>query len=459
MNIFKNNKIMQTFIIIAMICFSMTAVAWAETDPAKEAGPVKEWAAVYGGKYNDGSRSINPAADGGYIIAGYSNTTENETTEVYLVKIDGEGKAVWSKNYGHGSYASGVEAIQTKDGGYIVAGYSLDSKTNEMDALIIKTDSGGNLEWNKTYGRELYDDAYSIVQMKDGRYAFTGSTDSFGNQSDVYFVVIDESGNIIMETHFGGPEWDDGNSLILTDDGGLALVGYTESYSPKGSMYLIKFDSNLTTEWSKSISADENIEAYNIIQTEDGGYLLTGSVIHADDKFDRYVAKLDAAGETQWKRPYGSEDYSDGSSAVQLRDAGYVLVGPTGNNSTVYWSYIQRLDRNGDEKWLYTVQEGVSTAIFDIKPSNGGGYVVAGYVTGSDEGFGGRDIIVIKYMIEDTTKTTQGTEKPVGTPAAPRTSDGGEGKSGGFCSGTSLILPLVLGSTLIAGGLLKRRHV
>ena len=248
-------------------------------------------------------------------------------------------------------YAASV--VQTVDDGYAIAGikdsfndggYSLAVYRDliilgNADAWLIKTDSSGNELWNKTYGGLNDDGAFSIVQTLDGGYALAGNTYSFsaGNNTDIWLIKTDSSGNELWNKTFGGPKDDFGYFVIQTSDGGYALAGITNS-SGAGyeDVWLIKTDSYGNKLWDKTYGGAQNDEAYFVIQTKDDGYALAGSTYAGDaGLWDAWLVKTDSSGNTLWNQTYGGTGDDQFISMTMSSDGGFVLSGST----NYFWSW------------------------------------------------------------------------------------------------------------------------
>lgn len=194
------------------------------------------WEKILGGDETDIGYSVQQTTDGGYIIAGETYSFGVAVSDVYLIKTDATGEEVWSKTFGSTRYDRGKCVRQTTDGGYIVAG-SMEPSGPGTDVYLIKTDANGDEIWSKTFGGGDYDYGESVQQTDDGGYVIVGYTQSFGaGNADVYLIKTDANGDEIWSKTFGGSGYDVGYSIIQTDNSGYIIVG--RGY---GGVYLIYF--------------------------------------------------------------------------------------------------------------------------------------------------------------------------------------------------------------------------
>ncbi len=149
------------------------------------------WTRTYGGSDWDEGYSVQQTSDGGYIIVGQTESFGAGARDVYLVKTDSSGDTLWTRTYGGSGYDEGFSVRQTSDGGYIIAGGTNSFGGDYSDLCLLKTASSGDTLWTRTYGGSNFDKAYSVQQTSDGGYIIAGSTSSFGAGSgDVYLVKV-----------------------------------------------------------------------------------------------------------------------------------------------------------------------------------------------------------------------------------------------------------------------------
>lgn len=223
-----------------------------------------EWSHTYGGSGNDQAYSVKQTSDGGYILAGQSNSfTAGEDNDVYVVKTDVLGDTLWTRTYG-GSNEDIANAVDvTADGGYIIAGYSLSFGGN-YDVFAVKTDGLGTAVWQQNYDGGGFDAAYDVLQSTDGGYVMAGWSDSFGGGDvDAYLLKTDTDGSLYWQLTLGGPSLDEARSLQQTSDGGYIFVGESaELESEVINLYLVKLGSD--------VPLSVELAAFEAISSSDG---------------------------------------------------------------------------------------------------------------------------------------------------------------------------------------------
>jgi hypothetical protein len=288
------------------------------------------WWRAFGGTEDEEGYSIQETSDGGFIIAGSTRSFGAGNYDIYLLKTNSSGNVQWSKVYG-GSYAeNGNSVIQTTDGGYIVAGRTVSFGAGNSDVYLVKTDSGGNIMWTKTFGGTATDEAQSIQQTNDGGYIIAGSTSSSGAGSyDVYLIKTDSGGNSLWTRTFGGSNYDTGNSVEQTSDGGYIITGRYQAASMESRLYLIKTDSYGDAMWSKTIEYNDYASGDAVHETTDGGFIITGLTMGSTTSHDVLLVKTDVSGDTLWTATYGGTGSEWGHSVQQTADEGYIVTGMT----------------------------------------------------------------------------------------------------------------------------------
>ena len=340
----------------------------------------------------------------------------------------------WEKTYDNGRGDQGHSVEQTNDGGYIVTGSTIiwsDSMGFHFQVYIIKTDNNGDTLWTKIYGGEDWDWGNSIQQTTDGGFIITGATYSLQTQTgDVYLIKTDENGDSLWTRTYGGVYVDVGRSVKQTTDDGFIITGYTRSSGTGSSeVYLIKTDSNGDTLWTKTFGGEEDDKGWSVQQTNDGGYIITGYTLSfgVSYYYDVYLIKTDSNGDSLWTKVFNGGSSDMGYSVEQTTDGGYIISGVTwssgyGNDDV----YLIKTDCNGDTLWTKTFG-GVAheSGLTSVQQTIDGGYIVTGTTTSF--GNGNEDVFLIKTDSDGNTlwtRTFGGTGDDCGI-SVQQTTDGG----------------------------------
>jgi len=266
-----------------------------------------QWDKYFGGGGDDSISSIIQNSDGSYILAGYSNSINDNDFDYFLIKMSAEGKIRWYKNYGGVKEDKTSCLINTSDGGYVLAGYSNSYNDDNFDFLILKTDNNGEFQWYKTYGGYKTDKASCIIQSDDGGFLIVGESNSFGAGGyDFWLVKTDSNGFMEWNRTFGGVNMEYPQSVIQSDDGGFLIVGESNSFGAGGyDFWLVKTDSNGFMEWNRTFGWKENDHAKSVVQMNDSSFLIAGY----SEKFLSYglqLYKTDRQGYLQCEKEFSS---------------------------------------------------------------------------------------------------------------------------------------------------------
>jgi predicted secreted protein len=366
------------------------------------------WNKTFGGSKYDWGCSVQHTTDGGYILAGGTSSYGAGSVDAWLIKTDANGNKVWDKTFGGSSSDYAYAVLQTSDGGYILAGSTASFGAGNGDAWLIKTDANGNKVWDKTFGGINSDSARSVQQTKDGGYILAGNTWSSGaGGRDAWLIKTDTNGNEQWNKTYGGALDDLAMSVEQTSDGGYIVAAFTTSYGAGSyDAWLIKTDEYGNKEWEKFFGGDDFDEADSVHQTSDGGYILAG---HTNSfgvgSFDAWLIRTDVNGVEQWNKTYGGSG-DDGNTSVQLTsDGGYILAVTTSSyGAGSYDAWLIKTDADGNKAWDKTFGGSGYDCANAVNQTSDGGYILAGE-TGS-YGAGNRDAWLIKTDAEGNAPTT-----------------------------------------------------
>jgi len=289
-------------------------------------------------------------------------------------------------------------------------------------------------EWVKTFGGSKNEQAKSIVKTQDGGYAVLGFTqsndgdvsDKIGVSFDYWLMKFGANDELQWNKTYGGTLDDKGAKLIQTQDGGYAIVGYSQSNDEDATQnagshdfWVVKLNNSGTVLWEKSLGYVGLDKALSIIQTSDNGYLVTGiidvtasggagnskSVMHAGGDF--WAVKLNANGDTLWTKYFGGGLSEIPNDLIETQDNGFILVGTSdsadvdiSNNKGGYDFWLVKIDANGVLVWEKSFGGSEIDEAYGITATEDGNYVVVGDTRSTDvdvsQNSGSADLWLIK---------------------------------------------------------------
>jgi hypothetical protein len=234
------------------------------------------WTRTYGGLLNDRAYSISRVSTGGFIVAGRTASFGPGGISAYLVRADANGDTIWTRSYGGAGTDYGLAVRETSDGGFVLAGHTDSYGLGDSDVYLVKTDADGDTTWVRTFGGVGEDFGRAVEQTDDGGYLVVGDTHSYGTgDQSIYVVRTDASGDSLW-TRAYGPGY--GKSVVATYDGGFAVVA--ERSIPEGGLqrtYMIKMDALGDTLWAMEFDFAPGV-GNSIAQTADSGYVVVGDI-------------------------------------------------------------------------------------------------------------------------------------------------------------------------------------
>lgn len=370
--------------LLVICCFIFLSLCTGTTLSASVA-PEEEWNRTYGEEGYYSIRYVQEVDDGGYILAGsfqpYELTDDYE--DYLLIKTDSAGNEEWNKTFGGIHYQSACSATQTRDGGYILAGAD---EIRGLNGWVVKTDSEGEEEWNRTFRGEQENFLRSVQQTSDGGYIFAGGINSLSASGyDAWVIKTDSNGNEEWNRTFGGTSLENAYFIQETTDGGYILACGMYSLDDTHTAWLVKTDSKGNEEWSRYFAnQDYGYNQVNSVkETEDGGYILAGitrpSGTYKEGK--AWIIKTNSNGSEEWSRTFNKGDYVSVYSIQQTSDGGYAFAGYSELSvPDRHDSWLIKTDPDGYEEWNKTFQNADDSFINCIQNTRDKGYVLAGFL-------------------------------------------------------------------------------
>ena len=438
------------------------------------------WEKSYGGKHADYLFDVQPTADYGFILAGSSLSDKSGTKEdnnqgdldYWVWKMDENGKPDWQKNLG-GSGFDLLKSIRgTKDGGFILAGTSnsdvgfhkKDSCKGNTDFWVFKLNAKGDEQWQRTIGGSGQEELLTAFQTTDGGYILGGSSssdvtilptnkntltstkkdlssksESSRGNMDYWIVKLNSQGEVLWQKTYGGKYADELRSMEQTKDGGYILGGYsnspqsgdkTEPSIGVGDYWVVKIDNLGSIEWQRTYGGNGDNQLYVIHQTNDEGYLIGGNSNSTNsltykggtvsNGTDFWLLKIDSKGNEQWSQTYDYGKVDILTSLVENKDHTFLIGGYSQNDSANEGEIILKkqdkgindyialkVDATGQEIWTQSVGSAGEDILRKLIETRDGGYILAGTSNSAssldkNSTIGSNDFWVVK--LQDKTK-------------------------------------------------------
>jgi hypothetical protein len=402
---------------------------------------------LMGGTNSDEAYSVQVTADGGYIIGGFSTSsntgtltgiTTNGQSDFYVMKLDASANIQWQRLLGGTGQDNAARVRQTTDGGYIVVGTSNSSNTGTFagvtsngldDYGVVKLNAAGNVVWRRLLGGTGSEFATAVAATADGGCIISGFSSSsntgtlagfFTNGNDDAWVIkLDAAGTTQWQRLIGGNQMDEAHNIAQAPDGTYIMVAHSES-SNTGTLaglftngdrdaWIVKFNSVGTILWQRLLGGS-NIELMrSVVATPDNGCLVvaasassnTGTMtgLINNGSWDMFLLKLDGAGTTQWQKLYGGIGSDQQYDAVATADGGYVITGTAGstsintgnlyglsNTSQLIWTV--KVDNIGNMQWqqLHGSGTAFSDGAYGIARNAAGDLFIVGSTPASNSG-------------------------------------------------------------------------
>lgn len=387
---------MRMFILFSIFIFFFSC-AKEEADVTLEALRTNfegtlDWVKSFGGSGFESANAIVKTSDGGFAVLGYTSsidgdiiTKTEEENDYWLLKFDTEGNLQWNRTYGGSKDDIGQSLAQTTDGGYVLTGYSMsddgDASKNQgfHDNWILKLDEKGDLEWERSYGFSGHDHSYDILETADGGFFFTGFLDITSARAD----GNTEKGN------------------------GLTSHGV-------GEFWGTKIDQEGSVQWRGYFGGTNNDRAHAVVQAEDGGFVMTGfsesddfDISSTNGSYDFWMVKVDSFGNLVWEHSFGGSGIEVSYDIAKTEDGGYIVVGNTfSNDGHIFQNkgasdiWMIKVDEEGNLLWERTFGGSEFDLAQAVVQSKDGGFLITGNSKSSDvdapENNGENDIWVIK---------------------------------------------------------------
>jgi len=297
------------------------------------------WERTFGGPWIDQALDMERTSDGGFIVTGVTGGGQlcgadcvDSVWDVYLLRVDSEGREIWQRTFGGEGADAGRAVRETRDGGYIVAGLTNSFGGGFADVYLLRVDAEGALEWERTFGGDGHDRAFAVTETGDGGYIVAGRTAPRVGPDDVLVLRTDRSGNFVWQRTFGGPRYDLAYAVARTGRDEYVITGMSDRFDESGvlgvdqNVFLLKINGSGDLLWERTYLRPLLQTGHSLTETADGGWMIAAS--SSDGFMPRtYILKTDAEGGVIWETTLPGPGPNWSRSGGQTRDGGYIFAG------------------------------------------------------------------------------------------------------------------------------------
>ncbi len=401
-----------------------------------------------GGSQNESAQSVIKTTDGGYAIIGHTQSMDGDVTtktntsfDFWLLKFNSDDALQWQQTYGGTDDDRGQDIIQTKDNGYAILGYSKSADGNitensgANDFWIAKLNTSGDIIWQTSFGFLGADIGYALTETNDNGYLITGVLDvsASGGQGnsktlaslhaggDYWAIKLNANGEKEWSKFFGGTFTDTPYDVIQAEDNSYIIVGSSDSddVDIKNNIgtydfWVIKISSTGDLIWEKSFGGTEIDEAWGIVSTNDGNFIIAGDTRSNDNNVttnngaaDVFIIKITPNGDVVWSKSFGGTSFDTARSISKSMDGGFLISGSSrssdgdvSKNNGQNDAWVLKINSDGNLIWQSTIGGSNIDIAYDVVELNNGDVIAVGESSSSDndipENKGFTDLLIYK---------------------------------------------------------------
>jgi outer membrane protein assembly factor BamB len=312
--------------------------------------------------------------DGNVLAVGTTNHLHVPpySGDALLMKLTLEGDLLWERTWGGDGYEQAFSVVLAEDGGYYVFGETDSYGAGDRDFFLLKIAQDGSEEWFKTYGRAHREWPYGMLRLSNGDLLIYGFTETVGSGRDQYALRLSPAGEVIWEYTVEIP----GEELVIdaleTAEGDLVLAVIVEEDAE-----LVKLDADGNVLWTQRYELAGWQYASQVAETGDGRILLVGFSMSSGSRrqADTWIARSTPTGDLEWETSFGDPAYDDyATSLIRLKDGTY-LIGSIANGML-----LSRIDQDGNVLWRRSLIGHAVYGSAGLVELDDGGYLVAGFI-------------------------------------------------------------------------------
>lgn len=334
------------------------------------------------------ANAIIELRDGGFAAVGYADANHETGTDVFFVRFDAVGDTLWTRFYGGEREEFGWDVVEAQDGGFLIVGFVEAPVEGREDVLVLRVDASGALLWERTFGEEGRDRAWSGTLAENGDLVIAAEAERPGQKyRNAYAIRIADDGEVRWARTVDAPGDQRVYHIARTADDAFVVTGTTGvDDRANRDVYVVRVDTDGNTLWVRTYGEEPDDVGHGVLALAGGDVLVTGyGGTRSNGGSDIYLLRIDADGNLRWWRHDGGQQSERAMMSAPRPDGGYVTVGftmPSAPGDVI----ILESDGEGVIETRTVLERLGSDRGVMVAASSGGGYVVAGTLGGRSTG-------------------------------------------------------------------------
>jgi len=342
------------------------------------------WQKIYGGEEDDVAHGVVMLEHGDNAIIGTCKSYNAQRSDICITRINAQGQTIWRKRITGEKEDRGIAITRAKDGNLLILGSGKSFNHNgDRDLYVAKLSLEGKILWQHAYGGDRDEFAGGIAGTNDGGVLIVGDSESFDKKGykDILIIRLDKEGRTLSQKTIGGKRNEEAKALTRTADGNFMMVGSREvSRAGDGDFFLLKLNQNGDKLWARTLG-EENHDVLNAVTpTPDGGIVATGATrSFGSEQTDLSVMYFNKSGKLIWHKIYGFDYYDEGNAVTMTKDGGFMIAGTTNSmGKGDYDLYAIALDHTGSLIWSKLYGDRNRDIAHGITRTSDGGVLIVG---------------------------------------------------------------------------------
>ena len=367
-------------ILLASALFSPLLIADAKTTKPNFHA---QWQKIYGGTDDDIAKDVLMLENGETAVVGSCKSFNAQRSDICVTRLNKEGQTIWRKLLSGKKTDKGIAISRAADGNLLVLGEGKSFEHGGQDLYAAKLLLDGKVLWEKAFGGDRDEYAGGIAGTNDGGVLLVGDSESFSKKGyrDIYIVRLDKNGKMLSTKTIGGKLNDEAKALTRTADGNFMMVGSREiKSSGDADFFLMKLDQQGKKIWARTLGEKYNDVLYAVAPTPDGGIVATGKTrSYNSEQTDLAIMYFNKSGKLIWFKIYGFAYYDEGYAITMTKNGNYMVAGKTNSmGKGDFDNYVLLLDPKGKLLWSNTYGGTNKDVAHGITRTTDGAIVIVG---------------------------------------------------------------------------------